>query len=129
MITPYELGYRCPQWYSNFLVPSSTAHRKYLVQFHGQNLPASCNCPAYQYSGEYGLQNCRHIKIAKMMGCFGVRGSKVRLDMSGVELRESPLQSYHVTDRPCPCCGEPMVDLDRLSAWPTEVANKDNKPG
>ena len=58
----------CPQWASNWEVEGSNGNN-YLVQFHRAE-PASCSCPAYKYSGEYGEQKCKHIEKVREHGCF-----------------------------------------------------------
>src|SRR5581483_8167290 len=58
----------CPQWASNWEVQGS-GDNQYQVQFH-KDEPATCTCPAYRYSGDYGDQHCKHIETVRKHGCF-----------------------------------------------------------
>lgn len=104
----------CPMWASNFEVLGSE-DKRYLVQFHKIE-PAMCNCPAYQYSGDYGEQHCKHIDRVFANGCFyhpdiedrSKTWNEFNFDDNGVRWLSS---GGHRNDPPLPCpgCGSPMV--------------------
>lgn len=108
--------YICPDWYSRFLVPSSSGHRNYLVTFAG-GVVATCNCPAYQYGNQdYTHKTCKHIQLCLQSGCFWEGGQRV-LGMplvTGARNMESVgIEHVHSLSNPhnlalCPGCNKPL---------------------
>jgi hypothetical protein len=110
-----EVAEVCPMWASNFQVPSSDGTNNYLVQTH-KNEPASCSCRAYQYSGAYGEQHCKHIDKLFANGCFyhPQSGEKAKawnefnFDDNQIVWLE---WSNDPTGSACPGCGNAMISV------------------
>jgi hypothetical protein len=99
----------CPHWASNWDVEGSHDNT-YLVQFHKEE-PATCSCPAYRYSGDYGDQHCKHIELVRKHGCF-YHPRRTDFGESDWESQEGiKLMSTAGTDvnKRCPGCAAPMI--------------------
>jgi hypothetical protein len=111
-----EVAFICPMWASNFQVEGS-GENKYDVTINPYD-PASCTCPAFKYSGEWGMQHCKHINRVETKGCFyhpersqhpGVKTwNEFDFDNNGIEWLNS---GGNVVEpkKPCPGCGNPMI--------------------
>lgn len=62
-----EIALICPMWASNFQIEGSSDIYNVTVNPYD---PASCTCPAFKFSGEYGEQDCKHIRKVQETGCF-----------------------------------------------------------
>lgn len=113
----------CPQYFANFQVAGSKMGQTYLVQTNGINGPVFCSCPAYKYSGEYGEQMCKHIKMVYNHGCFyrpgenPIRrdgGKANQLEEHGVAKISDRNHNMHgpLLGPECLGCGEPMVNVN-----------------
>ena len=109
-----EVGLICPQWASNFDVKSSNGDADYLVTIHPYD-PPHCSCPAFKFSGEYGNQDCKHIKKVRDCGCFYhpqfgelQTWNEFRFEQNGIEWLNSG-GNVMEPKKPCPGCGNPMI--------------------
>lgn len=59
----------CPQYWSTWKVKGSR-DAEYVVTLSGGEGPAHCTCPAFKYSGEFGQQDCKHVRKVWEHGCL-----------------------------------------------------------
>lgn len=72
----------CASWHSSIEVKSDTSDKVYTIQWYGPEGGASCDCPAYKYSGD--KRDCKHIAKAFKSGCFWhQQWSDEKLEKSG----------------------------------------------
>jgi hypothetical protein len=114
-----EVFKACPMWASNFDVQSDKDEKTYLVQFH-RDSPASCSCPAYKFSGDYGYQECKHIKRVSRLGCFfheQLQAAKYKIAWNEFNFDDTGIKWLSWTEdvinppEPCPGCGNPMIKV------------------
>jgi hypothetical protein len=107
----------CPMWASNFEIASDSDDKSYLVQFH-KDEPAMCQCPAYKFSGDYGDQNCKHIKRIQKLGCFyhsQLQVSEYKIAWNEFNFDDNSIKWLSWTrdvinpPEPCPGCGMPLI--------------------
>ena len=106
----------CPQWASNFQVKGSEDN-EYNVTINPYD-PASCTCPSFKYSGEYGNQKCKHITKVMAKGCFfhpQYQVAEYKIAWNGFNFHRNGIEWLNSggdvanPPRPCPGCGNPMI--------------------
>lgn len=103
----------CPQYHSTWRVQGSKGH-VYEVNLAGAEGAPHCTCPAFQYSGESGNQDCKHVKAVWKHGCL--YNPQWRDNVAeecpndyaeyGIELIAT--DTYAQLEA-CPGCGQPMI--------------------
>jgi len=111
-----EVALICPMWASNFQISGSSGNI-YNITVNPYD-PASCTCPAFKFSGEYGDQHCKHIDKIQANGCFyhpqsggpesGGTWNKAYFDDNDIEWLNSG-GNVAEPQQPCPGCGNPMI--------------------
>lgn len=101
----------CPQYYSQWEVQGSKGNTYSVVLNGGEGAPY-CSCPAFKYSGEYGNQECKHVKAVWAHGClynpqWKDAGPNDYAD-HGIKMIS---HDTHTISETCPGCGEEMIPV------------------
>jgi hypothetical protein len=106
----------CPMWASNFQIKGS-GDNIYNVTINPYD-PPNCTCPAFKFSGEYGDQDCKHLRLVRNKGCLyhpqshprtgELSWNEFKFDDNGIEWLNSG-GNVMEPKVPCPGCGNPMI--------------------
>jgi hypothetical protein len=103
----------CQSNYGVYKVRSDSNRRKfYTVSFGGSEGPAHCTCKAFQYSGPFGDQHCKHVERVWNGACM--YNPQWCDGHQPVEFEPMDYNYNMVVEgEQCPNCGGPMVAVRR----------------
>lgn len=101
----------CPQYHSRWQVAGSKPGTSYEVDLAGAEGAPHCTCKAFQFSGGYGDQDCKHVRAVWAHACLYNPQWKDAgpndFASHGIELVDT--DTAYQYGEPCPGCGGPMI--------------------